>query len=72
MPTERNLARARRASNTARPAVGPDGDPAGLLDLAEIEVSGRGTGMQDPNNFRQGYDEPPADEDRPAPKRDDS
>ncbi len=73
MPTERNLARARRASNTARPGAGPGGDPAGLLDLAEIEVSGRGAGMQDPGTFGRGYyAPPPTDEDRPAPKRDDS
>jgi ABC-type dipeptide/oligopeptide/nickel transport system permease subunit len=48
MPTERNLARARRAAQgTPEPTAGLEGDPAGLLDLAEIEVPGRGGGLRD-------------------------
>ena len=72
MPTERNLARARRAGGGDKPLQTPtDG---GDLDSAAAFVSSRGTGMQGAGSGSTGrtfYADKPRDEDRPAPKRDD-
>ena len=61
-------------SNNAKPPAEPAVDAAGLLDRAEVEVTGRNMGLQDPSTGvgRGYYAPPPTEEDRPAPKRDDS
>jgi hypothetical protein len=70
MPTERNLARARRAGGGDKPGETPaDG---GDLDSAAAFVSSRGAGMQaGGSGARTFYADKPREEDRPAPKRDD-
>lgn len=71
MPTERALARARRADDRDRPepvpAIGGD------LDRAATEVSARGTGFQGGGSTggRTFYSDKPRDEDRPASDRKD-
>ena len=71
MPSDRALARASRvAAATGRPVVPAD---AGDLDRASIEVSGRGAGFQGGAPGARGfYSDKPRDDDRPAPRRDDS
>lgn len=68
MPTDRNLATAKRGGGKP-PAVPAD---AGDIDRAAAEVSSRGVGMQGSTGGGRGYYAPkPTAEDRPAPKRDD-
>ncbi|MCU1440219.1 MAG: peptide transporter permease [Rhodoglobus sp.] len=69
MPTDRNLAKARRANAGGKPPTVPaDG---GDLDRASVEVSARGAGFQGGGTGARGfYSDKPRDEDRPAPKRD--
>ena len=71
MPTDRALAKAKRigpAGGMPVAAVVASGD----LDRATIEVSGRGAGLQGGEGARGYYAPAPTEEDRPAPKRDDS
>ncbi|MDZ4046069.1 MAG: ABC transporter permease [Rhodoglobus sp.] len=71
MPTDRALARAKRVGPKATPPAGPAA--AGDIDRASVQVDSRGAGLQGGGPVgRTFHADKPRDDDRPAPKRDDS
>ena len=71
MPTDRALARAKRVGPKATPPAVPAA--AGDIDRASVQVDSRGAGLQGGGPVgRTFHVDKPRDDDRPAPKRDDS
>jgi peptide/nickel transport system permease protein len=71
MPTDRALARAKRVGPKATPPAVPAA--AGDIDRASVQVDSRGAGLQGGGPVgRTFHADKPRDDDRPAPKRDDS